>query len=82
MCIECEAINAKIGHFRGLAKAVTDPMTLKGIDILVAKLEEHKAVLHRPGGRYRLDEWDPSHCFGLFPSANDGDIALQTNHPD
>lgn len=26
MCIECEAINAKLGHYRALAKAVTDPM--------------------------------------------------------
>ena len=50
MCTECEAINAKIGHFRGLGKAVTDPMTLKAIDILVAKLEADKTVLHRERG--------------------------------
>lgn len=81
MCTECEAINAKIGHFRGLAKAVTDRMTLKGIDILVAKLEGDKAVLHRPRGRYSLDELDPSHSSGPFSSANNSDICTTGESP-
>jgi hypothetical protein len=46
MCKKCKEIDGKIAHFRALAGAVTDKMTLDGIETLIAKCEAEKDALH------------------------------------
>ena len=46
MCWRCDEINKKIEHYRSLISRMTDERTLKGIELLIAKLEETKKELH------------------------------------
>ena len=46
MCERCKSIDREIFHYRELAARMTDPQTLKGIDLLVENMETEKRVLH------------------------------------
>jgi hypothetical protein len=46
MCEQCVKIDNRIAHYREMATYVMDKPTLDGIDLLIAKLESDKAVLH------------------------------------
>ena len=46
MCEQCKSIDSKIAHYRELAKQITDPQSLKGIDLLTEKMEAEKRTLH------------------------------------
>lgn len=46
MCEGCRKIEEKIAHYREMASYVMDGATLDSIDVLIARLEEEKAVLH------------------------------------
>ncbi len=44
MCWRCDEIDKKIAHYRELAGRITDEQSLRGIDLLIAKLEATKKV--------------------------------------
>jgi hypothetical protein len=46
MCWRCDEIDEKIEHYRNLATRITDERSLKGIDLLIARLNEAKEGLH------------------------------------
>jgi len=46
MCWRCDEIDKKIAHYRELAGRITDEQSLRGIDLLIAKLEATKKELH------------------------------------
>jgi hypothetical protein len=46
MCEGCRKIEEKIAHYREMASYVMDRPTLDSIDVLVARLEAEKRVLH------------------------------------
>ena len=46
MCERCKFIDREIGHYRELGVRITDPQTLKGIDILIEHMEAEKWTLH------------------------------------
>jgi hypothetical protein len=46
MCDECVKIDDRIGHLRVLARGLSDPQTLKGLDSLISELEARKYALH------------------------------------
>jgi hypothetical protein len=47
MCWRCDEIDKKIKHYRELAALITDQQSLKGIDLLIVKLEATKKEFHR-----------------------------------
>jgi hypothetical protein len=46
MCEKCAELDSKIEHYRQMARWITDPFTLEGIDILTQKYEADKKALH------------------------------------
>jgi hypothetical protein len=46
MCEKCAELDGKIEHYRQMARWITDPFTLEGIDILTQKYEADKKALH------------------------------------
>ena len=46
MCEQCKSIDLTIVHYREIAWRVTGAQTLKGIDLLIAKMEAEKKRLH------------------------------------
>jgi hypothetical protein len=46
MCEKCKSIDEAIARYRALGGRVTDPQSLKGIDILIEKMERQKKELH------------------------------------
>ena len=46
MCEKCAELDSKIEHYRQMARWITDPFTLEGIDILFKKYEADKKALH------------------------------------
>jgi hypothetical protein len=51
MCEKCAEIDARMARYRSLRGAVTDKLTLEGIDRLIADLESQKIALHpKPKG--------------------------------
>jgi hypothetical protein len=46
MCERCKSIDREIGHYRDIAARVTDALTLKGIDLLIERMETEKRKLH------------------------------------
>ena len=49
MCERCKSIDREIVRYRELAARMTDPQTLKGIDLLIEKMETEKRDLHPVG---------------------------------
>jgi hypothetical protein len=47
MCWKCQELDAVIEHYRGLCTRRCDRVTLKGIHLLIEKLENDKKALHR-----------------------------------
>jgi len=45
MCEKCNAIDAKIRHYREIASRVTDRQTLNGIASLIAEQEQQKGAV-------------------------------------
>jgi hypothetical protein len=50
MCDQCKSIDRKIVHYRNIASRLTDPQTLKGIDLWIAEMDAEKRKLHPEGG--------------------------------
>ena len=48
MCEKCKSIDEQIDRYRALGGRISDPQSLKGIDILIEKMEQQKKALH-PG---------------------------------
>ena len=48
MCEKCGEIEAKVENYQRLAKGVTDPQTIDGLQHIVNELEREKAALHPP----------------------------------
>lgn len=46
MCGQCKKIEEKIAHYHELASYVMDRPTLDSINVLVARLEQEKELLH------------------------------------
>jgi hypothetical protein len=46
MCWKCQEIDKEIGHYQDLSAQVTDERSVKSLDILIAKLEAEKKVVH------------------------------------
>jgi hypothetical protein len=46
MCERCKSIDREIEHYRELATRITDPQSLKGIALLIQKMEAEKRRLH------------------------------------
>jgi hypothetical protein len=46
MCDKCVELDGKIDHYRSLASRITDEAMIRGINILIARAEAQKAVLH------------------------------------
>jgi hypothetical protein len=46
MCWKCQEIDKEIEHYRGLSARVSDERSVKSLDILIAKLEGAKKVVH------------------------------------
>jgi hypothetical protein len=49
MCWRCDEIGKKIEHYRKLATRITDERSLKGVELLIARLNETKEGLHPEG---------------------------------
>jgi hypothetical protein len=49
MCDKCKSIDQEIERYRGLGCRVADPRSLKGINILIEKMERQKKELHPDG---------------------------------
>jgi hypothetical protein len=43
---QCKSIDRGIVHYRDIASRLTDLQTLKGIDVLIAKMKDEKRRLH------------------------------------
>ena len=50
MCEQCVVLDGKIAHYREMARLITDPLTLEGIDILIKRYEAEKTALHPQQG--------------------------------
>jgi hypothetical protein len=46
MCEKCKSIDEEIERYRTLGGRATDPQSLKGIHILIEKMEQQKKDLH------------------------------------
>jgi hypothetical protein len=46
MCEQCEELDKKISHYRKLAGSLTDEPTLRGIKMLIERMEARKKTLH------------------------------------
>jgi hypothetical protein len=51
MCERCKSIDREIGHYRDIAARVTDAQTLKGIDLLIERMEPKSVNFTRKDGR-------------------------------
>jgi hypothetical protein len=49
MCWKCEEVEQSIEHFRRLRKQASSNQSLKGLDILIAKLDAEKREFHADG---------------------------------
>ena len=47
MCDECIKLDEKIGHYRKLASAISDPLTVERVADLIKEMEARKVQLHR-----------------------------------
>jgi hypothetical protein len=46
MCDKCDELDGKIEHYRKLASALSDPLTLDGIAGLIKEMEAQKVQFH------------------------------------
>jgi hypothetical protein len=46
MCDKCDELDGKIEHYRKLASAVSDPLTLDGIADRIKEMEAQKVQFH------------------------------------
>jgi hypothetical protein len=46
MCDKCDVLDAKIEHYRKLASAISDPLTIGGIAERIKELEAQKVQFH------------------------------------
>ena len=46
MCEKCELIDERIAHYKRLARAITDPLMLAKIRVLLRQMDAEKIALH------------------------------------
>jgi hypothetical protein len=46
MCDKCVELDGKIEHYRRLASAISDPLTVKRVADLIKEMEVRKVQLH------------------------------------
>ena len=46
MCEKCAGLDGKIEHYRQIARSITDPFILEGIETLIKKYEADKKAVH------------------------------------
>jgi hypothetical protein len=46
MCDKCDELDGKIEHYRKLASAITDRLTIEGIEERIKEMEAQKMLFH------------------------------------